>query len=370
MNSLWHPLSTLLLTNPPCLATPILLRLVLEADGTAEMLYAGDRMWPAVTHGERLIVVPPDDDSVQTGAAVIVCPGDIPDLLRVASIDDGVVSLTADADPDLRETARLDEVLGVARLRRRHPGPFGARVRRLALDLREAWTGTPDPADDPALTVRDKYDEQADAYAGLGAEELEAGLEETIRRRVAKGARILVIGSGSGRECFALARAGFLVTGLDFAPAMVESATAEAHRRKLQVEFRLGDVRGKEFGETPYDAILFTYDVYSFLPSRDIRVATLVRLRSILTPEGRLFLSARRLQSLYSRAVLGLQWIAGRGRGEWGDSHTRWITGTGDLRRSFVRVFSPRRIAVEINEGGFELERWSRGHGILAPRLL
>jgi len=370
MTSFWHPLSTLLLTDPPCLATPLLLRFVLGADGSAELLYAGDRMWPAVAHGERLIVTPPDDDDVQPGAVVVVCPGGIPDLLRVTSRSNGELKLAADADPDLQETAPSDEVLGVARLARQRRGPFNARARRLALDLREAWTAAPDPADDPASTVREKYDEQADAYAGSGTQEMEPGLEQAICQSVAAGARILVVGSGSGRECFALARAGFGVTGLDFAPAMIERSTAEAQRLELQVEFRLGDLRGEDFGETPYDAILFTYDVYSFLPSRDNRIAALARMRSILTSEGRLFLSARRVQSVYGQAVLGLQWIAGRGRREWGDSHTRWINGAGDLRRSFVCVFSPRRLAAEIDEGGFELKSWRRGHGILVPRLL
>jgi len=288
----------------------------------------------------------------------------------VASIRDDEVRLVADADPEVQETVCPGDLLGVARLPLRNTRPFPARVRRLALDLREAWNGKPDAADDPAITVRDKYDDQADAYADLGAEELEAGLDEAIRRNVVPGGRVLVVGSGSGRECFALARAGFVVTGLDFAPAMIEKSTAEAGRREIEVEFRLGDVRGEEFGETPYDAILFTYDVYSFLPSRDARIAALARMRSILAPTGHLFLSARQVRTVYGRFVLSLQWISGRGRGEWGDSHTRWVDGAGELRRSFVRVFSPQRLTAEIDAGGFELRGWRRGHGTLVPRLL
>jgi SAM-dependent methyltransferase len=369
MASFWHPLSTLLLTDPPCLATPGLLRILLGADGTVEMLYAGDRMWPAVAHGARVVVAPPNRDDLRPGDVVVACPGGIPDLLRVASMDGTELRLTADADPQLLETAQWDDVLGVARLPRRQTGPFNARLRRFALDLREAWTAAPDAADDPALTVRDKYDDQAEAYAGSGSAELEPGLDEMIRRNIVAGARILVIGSGSGRECFALARNGFGVTGLDFAPAMIESSTAEALRLDLPVDFLLGDVRGEDLGQTPYDAILFTYDVYSFLPSRDDRIAALIRMRSILAAEGRLFLSARRLQSVYGRLILGLQWVAGRGHGEWGDSHTRWINGAGDLRRSFVRVFSPHGLAAEVDAGGFELTDWRRGHGVLIPRL-
>lgn len=370
MSSFWHPLSTLLLTNPACLATPVLLRVLLGADGSAELLYAGDRMWPAVDHGERVLVDPPDDGNVQPGAVVVFCPGGIPDLLRIASIAGGRLRLVADSDAELQETADREDLLGVARLPRKRTRSFGARARRIALDLREAWGAAADPAADPARTVRDKYDDQAAAYADSAAEGLEAGLDSAIRRNVATGARILVVGSGSGLECFALAGAGYRVTGLDFAPSMVDRSTIEARRRDLQIEFRLGDVRGEEFGETPYDAILFTYDVYSFLPSRAARVAALIRMRSILTPEGRLFLSARQVRSFYGRLVLGLQWVARSGRCEWGDSHTRWINASGDLRRSYVRVFSPRRLAAEIDAGGFELKTWRRGHGILVPRLL
>jgi 2-polyprenyl-3-methyl-5-hydroxy-6-metoxy-1,4-benzoquinol methylase len=178
------------------------------------------------------------------------------------------------------------------------------------------------------------------------------------------------VGSGSGRECFALAREGFVVTGLDFAPAMVERARAGARRRGLAVEFRLGDVRSEALPDAPFDAVLFTYDVYSFLPTRDGRIDALRRVRGNLSPQGSLFLSARRLRSAYGGALLGLQWVAARGRVEWGDSHTRYLSSDGRLRRSFVHLFSSRRLRAEIEAAGFAQESWRRAHGVLVPRLL
>ena len=71
----WHPLSTVLLTQPPCLATPVLLRMLLAAEGSAELLYAGDRMWPALSHGDCVTVGPPVAEEVKAGSVVVVSPG-------------------------------------------------------------------------------------------------------------------------------------------------------------------------------------------------------------------------------------------------------------------------------------------------------
>ena len=51
MKTLWHPLSTILLTEPPCFATDGLVRMLLATERRVRMRYAGDRMWPAVVHG-------------------------------------------------------------------------------------------------------------------------------------------------------------------------------------------------------------------------------------------------------------------------------------------------------------------------------
>ena len=82
-----------------------------------------------------------------------------------------------------------------------------------------------------------------------------------------------------------------------------------------------------------------------------------------------MFLSSRRLLSLYDRMILSLQWLALQrdGEAEWGDSHTRWIPNDGRLRRSYVHVFSMRQLRIETSAAGFHMEPWEAGHCVLTP---
>jgi len=363
----WHPLSTVLLDAPRCFATTTLVRMMLGAEGRVRMIYAGDRMWPALRHGAAFELIPLPSGPVARGTLVLAAPDGIPDLLRVAAADGESVRLVADSDPGSEWAASSAALLGTARLPIRASSRRRARLRRLTLDLQEAWRGRVDREENPAATVQDKYESQATHYA-RDASAMDPRLLERIRQRADAGGSLLVLGSGVGTECLTLAASGFRVTGVDFSPAMVRFAREEAQRRGVAIDFRLADVRTLAFPPGGFDALLFTYDVYSFLPSRADRVALLRRLATWLAQDGTIFLSARRLRSGYERLILSLQWLALQrgGFGEWGDSHTRWIPGDGSLRRSFVHVFTEGALREEAERAGFRIESWEGGHGILS----
>jgi SAM-dependent methyltransferase len=361
----WHPLSTILLTDPPCLASTGVLRMLLRAEGAVRLRYAGDRMWPAMRHGSSFRAAGPSGGAPRPGEVVLASVSGVPDLLRVARREGERLRLRADADPGSPVEARLDDVLAVAELPARAAPIPG--TRRLLLDLHEALHGRPDPRGDAAQTVREKYDAQAVHYARSESEALEAGLEARIREQVPAGSAILVVGSGTGRECFALARAGFRVRGVDFSTSMVRTAREEAERRGSDVAFEAADIRRLGPPAEALGAVLFTYNVYSFLPGSSERVAVLSRMRAWLRPEGVVHLSARRLASAYAALILGLQRLALRRGAEWGDSHTRWIGPDGSLHRSYVHVFTDRALRREAARAGYRMERWRGGHAVLRP---
>jgi SAM-dependent methyltransferase len=159
------------------------------------------------------------------------------------------------------------------------------------------------------------------------------------------------------------------VTGVDFAPAMVEAARREAARRGVAAEFREADLRRVDEASGSLAAVHFTYDVYSFLPSREDRIALLRRMRGWLEPGGVILLSARRVRGGWARLVLLAQALSTR-RGSprtWGASHTRWLDPSGGLHRSFVQVFGERMIRREVDAAGLEAENWEGGHVLLRP---
>jgi SAM-dependent methyltransferase len=290
----------------------------------------------------------------------------------VQSVDRDTCVLIADADDALSEKAPLDSVLGVAQLPRRTLEVRKRPGRRLRLDLREALTGRPDPARDPADTVRTKYDAQAPFYAGIENVALKESLVSWCRERVPREGRILVAGSGTGRESFVLAREGWRVAGVDFSSPMVELARKEAERLGLPVSFTVADLRAHEEPRGSLAAVFFTYDVYSFLPGAVDRIAVLARMAEWLAPDGVVFVSARRSGRSYEHFILTLQRLAragaGAGDATWGSSHTRWIGTDGEIHRSFVQVFTTGGLRREIEATGFRMGPWRGSHCLLEKR--
>jgi SAM-dependent methyltransferase len=368
----WHPLSALFLPEMRSFATPYLLRMLLGPGGPVELLYAGDRMWPSVRHGETVRVEPAPPAGVRPGEVVVARLGAVPDLLRVAGLhDDGRVVVQGDADPTERLELEADRILARADLPARRSTQAGRFLRRFGFDLVEAVRGWgPDllEGEDPAVSVREKYDGQAPFYVEFGGEDIDPTLLELIRKTLPPASRILVVGSGTGRECFALAEAGFPVRGIDFSSAMVEQARKGAAERGLEIPFVRGDAREHVEGAGSLDAVFFTYDVFSFLPGSHERVTLLGEIHEWLTPGGTVFLSARRVLRPYQRAILTLQWLAGLRavRRRWGASHTRYITADGSLRRSFVHYFTARELEREVRAAGLRTGSWHRAHVTLS----
>ncbi len=369
MKGFWHPISAVYLDQPRVLVSPVVLRLLMAGEGRAEVVYAGDRMWPTIRHGQTLVVSPVAESTPAEGDVVLAVDGGIPDVMRMAA-SGGEAAVTADADPEPPHTLTIGELLG--RIEPSPPRRTPSRsIARTWLDLLEAVAAGPDEADDPASTVREKYDDQAVHYVRVETDPIDPSLRARLLAAVPCGARVLVAGSGSGREVFALERLGYDASGVDFSPRMVAVARTEAARRGSSATFSAADLRSHDEPAGSLRAVVFTYDVYSFLPLTRDRVAFLTRLRRWLAPGGVVFLSARRARGFWGRTVLSVQWLAraARGRaGEWGDSHTRWLDVSGRVRRSFVRVFTDGRLDREAGAAGLCRVAWDDGHGLFVQR--
>ena len=342
--------------------------MLLEVEGRAEVTYAGDRMWPAVRHGQTVELEPLPSAGVVTGDVVAINREGAPDLARVAGrAGRGALRLQADADPGKRWKTSPGALLARARLVRGRAAKPGRTVRRLWLDVVEALgCGPGHVLPDAADSVRRKYDGQARYYALLEPV-IEEALLTRIRRLLTAGGRVLVAGSGSGRECFALAREGWRAKGIDFSERMVRNARDNAMRHGLEIEFECADLRRHSEPAGSVDLVLFTYDVYSFIPEADDRVDLLRRMAVWLAPRGAILLSARRVRRIYERGILSLQWLsnARRRHRPWGASHTRYIAPDGKLLRSFVHYFTDAALRREVGSAGMRLGAWQGGHAVV-----
>jgi GNAT superfamily N-acetyltransferase/SAM-dependent methyltransferase len=121
-----------------------------------------------------------------------------------------------------------------------------------------------------------------------------AGMAAILARRgIDPGARLLDAGCGTGRYAVELARRGFVVTGADRSPALLEEAAASARTAggALPVTFERADIPASAAG-SGYDAVLCR-GVLNDLVSAQDRAAVFGVFARALRPRGALLLDVR-----------------------------------------------------------------------------
>ncbi len=114
--------------------------------------------------------------------------------------------------------------------------------------------------------------------SGIVAPEVEAFI------RTHPAGRALDLGCGTGTSSLALARAGWQVTGVDFAPRAIHMARRKAKAANLDVDFRVGDVLQIKGVSSDFNLVL---DIGCFhgLGITD-KAAYLHNLNRLLAPDG------------------------------------------------------------------------------------
>jgi SAM-dependent methyltransferase len=98
------------------------------------------------------------------------------------------------------------------------------------------------------------------------------------------GARVLDVASGTGHVALEAARTFCDVTGIDYVPALVETARRRAAAEGLEVDFREGDAEDLPFADGSFDHVLSAIGVM-FTADHDRAAAELVR---VCRPGGRI----------------------------------------------------------------------------------
>jgi SAM-dependent methyltransferase len=116
---------------------------------------------------------------------------------------------------------------------------------------------------------------------GLCPEEL-----ALVEQLPTKRGKLLLLDIGGGREAIPLARAGFLVTGVDFIPGMVEQAKANAEKAGVRIEGLVQEISSLDVAPQSYDVVWLSAAMYSCVPTRRRRIAMLKRIHRALRPGG------------------------------------------------------------------------------------
>ena len=181
--------------------------------------------------------------------------------------------------------------------------------------------------------------------------------EAVIRDNCEAGGRFLILGSGGGRESFAVAGMAAEVLGVEASAEMVRAATAYAKEAGIaNVRFMQADMHHMPDSGQPFDTVILLMGEYSFFPTRSRRVALLSRIRSLMNDESVLILTAvvgaapaQRLLRTASKLLKPFKCDF-----EKGDTF---------LINEFVHFFeTPEELYGEIQDGGFRVRTSLQGY--------
>ncbi len=120
---------------------------------------------------------------------------------------------------------------------------------------------------------------------GQIAKSIEDGAVEFINRlQIPKGAKVLDVACGTGNLAIPAAKAGAIVSGLDFASNLVEQAIARAKTEGLNIEFRVGDAEAMPYPDGSFDVVATMFGAM-FCPRPERAAAELIR---VTKPGGRI----------------------------------------------------------------------------------
>jgi ubiquinone/menaquinone biosynthesis C-methylase UbiE len=121
------------------------------------------------------------------------------------------------------------------------------------------------------------FDKIAQSYAPGAA-------EFVARLTLQPGERVLDVACGTGNLSFPAARAGAMVTGVDIAPNLLETARVRAQDEGLEIRFDEGDAEQLPYEDAAFDTVITMFGAM-FAPRPEKAAAELIR---VSRPGGRI----------------------------------------------------------------------------------
>lgn len=238
---------------------------------------------------------------------------------------------------------------------------FHERAQRACLHIAAGLT--------PLARMREGVNERWKDYA-LDDHAIDAGLwpweQEFADRFLSPGARVLVVGCGSGRDVVALARLGCDVVGVDPAGDAIQVARAAVTLRGLHAELIEGFFEDREW-PSAFDVVSFSYYTYCYIPGSVRRIEALRLAGRALHPGGLVLLNffpspgPERLSFLgtWAAKLSGNDWVPDRG-------DTVAVHPVGQSL-TYEHYFQQSQLNEELTAGGLQLvTTLQRGPAIVA----
>ncbi len=175
------------------------------------------------------------------------------------------------------------------------------------------------------------------------------------------GARLLVVGAGSGRDVLCFLREGCVVTAIDESADALRSLERRLAQAELSARVEPASIADFESDER-FDLVIFSWLAYTLIPTKPARLSALRRSAQVLAPGGAILVSYKpgkgspRLGQL-ARAVAGL---VGGARSE--DFEEFNFSGPASLPRVYhSRFYTAEEIEEEAADAGLSVLDHHRG---------
>jgi len=119
-------------------------------------------------------------------------------------------------------------------------------------------------------------------YAAVADRISEAGETVVERAGVEPGMDVLDVACGTGNATIPAAKAGARVTGLDFAPRLLEIARERSADAMVEIDFVEGDAQEMPFADASFDRVVSTFG-HMFAPDHE---RTAAEMKRVLRPGG------------------------------------------------------------------------------------
>lgn len=119
-------------------------------------------------------------------------------------------------------------------------------------------------------------------YAAVADRISEAGETVVERAGVEPGMDVLDVACGTGNATIPAAKAGARVTGLDFAPRLLEIARERCADAMVEIDFFEGDAQEMPFADASFDRVVSTFG-HMFAPDHE---RTAGEMKRVLRPGG------------------------------------------------------------------------------------
>jgi len=127
---------------------------------------------------------------------------------------------------------------------------------------------------------------KTEGMSKLMTKERDRAYLQFLKLHLKKHQKILDLACGYGRLTIPLAKSGYNIEGIDLAPNFIKDAKAQAKEKKLNINFKVGNMLKLPYKNESFDAVICMWSSFNHLLTLEDQTKCLNEILRILRKEG------------------------------------------------------------------------------------